>query len=412
MRCLRRFAVVCALSTGATGCGVVQQGLPVDEVDAARPLDAASADGPVVRDSGPRAVDLATARDLPAASPDYGLPAGPLGATCQSDRECATGFCVDGVCCQSACAGVCEACDLAGRAGSCLPVTGAPHGSRPVCLGGSTACAGSCDGQMRTVCRYPAGETECAPARCTEGVASARSVCSGTGVCLPPTMVSCAPFTCSGDICAGGCSASSPCAPGNFCQGGRCVPLGEAGAVCGGPTECRSGFCANGRCCNRACNGPCESCDLGGRRGTCGTIPLTDVDNCGACGVKCPGTRCLQGSCERIELEFSFIGVVPGKTCLSLNEPSDPHFWADNYLCTPRDFGLAWSTAGPIPGLVCTQIIEPSDPDTWSDNYLCAPVDYGLRWSYAGPIPDMRCTQVNEPSDPDFWSDNYLCAPP
>jgi hypothetical protein len=394
---------MCALSMSLAGCGVVRQGLP-EEVDA-RPADAGTATRPA---DGP------PARDAPAAgAPDYGLPARAPGASCESDRECASGFCVDGVCCQSACAGPCEACDLPGSMGSCLPVTGAPRGQRPPCLGAGSPCAGSCDGQARTSCQYPAGETECAPASCGDGIASARSVCSGTGVCLPPTMVSCAPFSCSGAICAGGCSAAVPCAPENVCLGGRCLPLAEAGAACTAPGQCRSGYCASGRCCNRACTGACESCDRPGRPGSCGTVPFdSDVNNCGGCGVRCPGTRCLQGACEKIEFEFSFVGMVAGKTCLSVDEPSDPHFWADNYLCTQRDFGLRWSIAGAIPGMTCTQIVEPSDPDAWSDNFLCAPVDYGLRWSFVGPIPDMRCTLVNEPSDPNFWGDNYLCAPP
>ena len=344
-------------------------------------------------------------------------------------------------------------------------MTGEPHGTRARCLGQGSACAGRCDGEQRTTCRYPAGETECAPAACAEGIAKASAVCSGTGVCLPATMVSCAPFTCSGAICAGGCSEGSPCVPGNYCSGGRCLPLGPLGAACSAPGECQSRICSNGRCCDRACGGPCESCDLAGQRGTCGSRPFdSDLENCGGCGRRCstnhlrptcqggscqgpcsagyadcngnkrsdgcetdvatspqhcggcgqtcPGTRCLAGACEKIELEFSIIGEIAGRTCLSLNEPADPNFWGDNYLCTQRDFGLRWSIAGPIPDMVCTQIVEPSDPHFWNDNYLCAPADYGLRWSFAGPIPDMRCTSVNEPSDPYAWVDNYLCAPP
>ena len=243
------------------------------------------------------------------------------------------------------------------------------------------------------------------------------------------------------------------------------VILGAVGAACRAGSECQSGFCATGRCCNGACTGPCESCGRPGQAGTCGSIPFeSDVDNCGACvsrcstnhiratctsgscfgeceggfadcngskradgcetavadnpqncggcAVRCPGTRCLAGSCEKIEFEFSFVGTVAGNTCISVDEPSDPNLWSDNYLCTRRDFGLRWSIAGEIPGMVCTQIVEPSDPHAWSDNYLCAPFDYGLRWSFVGPIPGMRCTLFNEPSDPHAWSDNYLCAPP
>jgi hypothetical protein len=39
------------------------------------------------------------------------------GAACSSEIECASGFCVDSVCCDSACPGRCEACDAPGSRG-------------------------------------------------------------------------------------------------------------------------------------------------------------------------------------------------------------------------------------------------------------------------------------------------------
>jgi len=41
---------------------------------------------------------------------------------CTSGTQCGSGFCVDGVCCDQACSGVCEACDLPGSVGACAPV--------------------------------------------------------------------------------------------------------------------------------------------------------------------------------------------------------------------------------------------------------------------------------------------------
>jgi hypothetical protein len=51
---------------------------------------------------------------------------GELGEACGKDAQCASGFCVDGVCCNNACEGLCQACSLdagAAKDGSCGPVT-------------------------------------------------------------------------------------------------------------------------------------------------------------------------------------------------------------------------------------------------------------------------------------------------
>jgi hypothetical protein len=485
----------------------------------------ASGDG--VKDAPP--VTDGPASEAPPGEDDAGNAMGP-GAECTTGIECLSGVCSEGICCDSACTGDCEACNVAGSVGTCVPLKGPPRPGRPPCLGEGTPCAGACDGVNRDACQYPAGEATCKAASCADGKGVARAVCSGGGVCLPALEVSCAPYACDGAICAGGCSEARPCTAGNYCNAGRCMPLlaaGEAcnagdqcatgfctdgrccgqkacgaceactgtngvcvkltggsdpdscagvctasgcrkptGQACSNGNECVTGFCADGRCCNRACTAACEACNLAGALGTCGPSDLTrdpancgscgtrcstnhvaavctagkcsgacqtgwadcnankttdgcevnlasNAQNCGACGTTCPGTRCLGSSCEKIELTWSSAGPAPGPFCVHFDEPSDPHTWFDNHLCTQRDFGLRWSLAGPIAGMVCIVINEPSDPDQWADNHLCAPVDYGLRWSIAGPIAGMRCTLINEPAEPvlEAWGDNYLCAP-
>ncbi len=52
---------------------------------------------------------------------------------CTKDSECGSGHCADGVCCNVACDGQCEACDLPGSRGRCVPVTGEPRGIRKGC---------------------------------------------------------------------------------------------------------------------------------------------------------------------------------------------------------------------------------------------------------------------------------------
>src|SRR5207253_8730059 len=126
---------------------------------------------------------------------------------CMLGTDCLLGFCVDGVCCDSACAAPCDACNLSGSAGACRPLA---QGTAP-----DAGCSGfACDGA-------DAG-------------------------------------------CPAGCSTARDCIAGFFCGAGQCVPAQPAGAPCNGPEECDAGSCAQGVCCGSACNGPCEACNLTG----------------------------------------------------------------------------------------------------------------------------------------------------
>ena len=53
---------------------------------------------------------------------------------------------------------------------------------------------------------------------------------------------------------------------------------------------------------------------------------------------------------------------------------------------------LSWSHAGAIYGQECLQVKEPSDPHTWHDNFLCTNKPIGMRWSHTGSIQGMNCT--------------------
>ncbi|HKP57377.1 MAG TPA: polymorphic toxin-type HINT domain-containing protein, partial [Polyangiales bacterium] len=130
----------------------------------------------------------------------------PNGTACTANSQCQNARCVDGYCCDGACSGQCEACDVAGSAGTCTAVgSGAPHGSRAAC-GGSGACAGACGAGSRTACSYPGGGTECAAAGCadTSSVQPAR-FCDGGGGCAPAAPVACSSGSCTGGTCAATC---------------------------------------------------------------------------------------------------------------------------------------------------------------------------------------------------------------
>jgi hypothetical protein len=68
-----------------------------------------------------------------------------VGQVCMVGSECASTFCVDGVCCNSSCTGPCRKCSLPTTVGTC---TNVPNGQDPdnECTGGTGFCngAGAC----------------------------------------------------------------------------------------------------------------------------------------------------------------------------------------------------------------------------------------------------------------------------
>ncbi len=124
------------------------------------------------------------------------------GVSCGGVNECATGNCVDGVCCDSACNGACNSCNLPGRAGTC-----------------STLAMG----------------TVCAPATCTGGAGTPALTCSGfSGECLPKSSLGCAPYVCDGTSCGTSCVGDAQCVAGKACIHGACVaPPIDAGPPAG-----------------------------------------------------------------------------------------------------------------------------------------------------------------------------------
>jgi hypothetical protein len=206
-----------------------------------------------------------------------------IGQTCTASDQCQSNFCVDGVCCQSACTGRCEFCASPAARGQCLPVReGAPDpraasgitDPAKVCLDeGPEECGrnGRCDGDGG--CEQYEDGTVCRPARCEGGGTNqefGQSICQD-GDCESPAGLSCAPFRgCAGARCRRACDEDDDrCVDHFFCtDGDRCTKQVQGGE-CEENIDCQNGICAQGRCCNQACDGRCRSCDLGGSRGVC-----------------------------------------------------------------------------------------------------------------------------------------------
>jgi len=124
------------------------------------------------------------------------------GEPCTANAECASGFCVDGVCCNTACAGLCDVCST----GTCTP---SPAGFE------CRAAAGACD----------VAET-----------------CNGITANCPPDA-----FKLAGTLCDEG----DPCTQGDTCFAGKC----QAGPPAPNKTPCDDGdlctqldFCLAGIC--------------------------------------------------------------------------------------------------------------------------------------------------------------------
>ena len=137
-----------------------------------------------------------------------------LGDACTGGDECDSTFCVDGVCCNRACDGQCEACDSSATPGTCVPVAGAPHGARTACVTGDATCAGACDGNDPTACVYPT--SPCGATTCTNNMESGQ-LCS-SGMCISSSRPCTGGFACGATACAATCDTSSGCDTTHVCS--------------------------------------------------------------------------------------------------------------------------------------------------------------------------------------------------
>jgi hypothetical protein len=193
------------------------------------------------------------------------------GDACGSAAECTSGFCADGVCCNSACSGNCEACTssktgIAGSTGTCNFVK---DGTDP--------------------------DLNCGTPTCSMGTVTA-NVCNGAGACRAST-TSCGSFGCNAtnDGCKVSCTADAECGATSYCDLAikQCATKKARAATCAASVECASGACADGVCCDNACTGQCEACAEPGSEGTCMTVkgkPRMPRAGCTSAGTECGGS--------------------------------------------------------------------------------------------------------------------------
>jgi hypothetical protein len=240
------------------------------------------------------------------------------GSACGVDSDCKGGHCVEGVCCNTVCAGICTSCLASRKASGADGVCGnAKIDTDPRNVCGAQAAStcgltGNCNGAG--ACALFANGTECKAAACpTATSADPADDCDGSGTCKATAVVACQ----RGYLCAAG-ACNTSCAGNGDCDGTRSFvcddshkcTVPQAGA-CQVNLDCQTGHCADGVCCDTACTDKCTSCLAAqkgsGADGVCGPIsadtdpknqcapaPATDPNAvCGADGF-CDG----QGSCR------------------------------------------------------------------------------------------------------------------
>jgi hypothetical protein len=225
------------------------------------------------------------------------------GVSCSGNSQCVSAHCVDGVCCESSCAGTCQACSAAkkgsGLDGFCENVAkdSDPDGNCPDDGAASCGSNGSCDGNG-ACSKYGLG-VSCGSNTCTNGQQSGHS-CDGFGTCADSSVVVCSPFTCSGSACATQCNSDANCVASAYCDSNKdCKPDQANGNSCTLSSQCTSGNCVDGFCCDTACDGTCDACSAAkkgsGTDGTCGAIaagadPDSECADDGAATCKKDGT--------------------------------------------------------------------------------------------------------------------------
>lgn len=250
------------------------------------------------------------------------------GEKCSADGDCQSGPCLDGVCCASACAGVCVSCSAAvtGKAdGACEKVEAGtdPHDD---CAQGKDVCGldGQCDGAG--ACRFAAPSTTCGTEACASNQYTPPAQCNGTGKCVAPMPVSCSGHPCIGTRCDIPCTSTPDCASGLFCDGTRCAPQKTDGTACTADEQCSNAHCSSDKvCCDKACNSKCSAClqvSTGMTDGKCSFVKAGSNH-----ANDCPGAaKCNAGA----------TGVTPAPACDGAGAcATAPDVVCTNYLCNP-----------------------------------------------------------------------------
>ena len=333
---MRRFLVISIALLGVCaaiwGCSTII-GLQAPPT----PQDAGGDDGTIGTHGGDATLDGPATNEGGSDASGGGNDAGSLGMGCHADTECSSAHCADGVCCESACNGTCETCNLnAATAGTCQAI---PSGMDPdkECVmvpadagpgnatdanstsdDGAIASDGGSTTDAASAPDAPGGSGD-ASSEGGESDDGASTVTADSGINLPEGGV-----TSSDKSCAGACNGQRACAyPDNtktcgtqFCNS----PSQAAGFVCNGAGSCTLGLqsCTDYSCAGSACGTSCAQ-----------TSDCVDTHYCDGPQHKCQpklgngipcalGNQCQSGFCTEGVCCTSDC-AVPGGTCKQAN---------------------------------------------------------------------------------------------
>ncbi len=164
------------------------------------------------------------------------------GTACAANSQCATGYCVDGVCCTSACggglAGDCMACSVA--AGAAADGTCGPVAKGTTCRAAAGVCdtGEACDGAS-TACPADLFKPSSTICRASTGACDAAETCTGTSAACPADVLKPA-----GTVCR---ASGGFCDIAESCTGGTAACPADAfvrnGTLCGLGKTCQNGAC-------------------------------------------------------------------------------------------------------------------------------------------------------------------------
>ncbi|MEC7522882.1 MAG: hypothetical protein VYE22_23605 [Myxococcota bacterium] len=285
-----------------------------------------------------------------AAVAGFGSSGLPDGDMCMADTDCGSGFCVDGVCCDSACgAGAtddCQACAIAAGAAADGVCGAVSAGTECRASAGVCDAAETCDGAALTcpADAFAAAGTSC---RAAAGACDAEETCDGASAACPADG-----FIAAGTECR---AAAGLCDAAETCDGATAACPADGFVAAG--TECR----AAADLCDaaEACDGSSAACPADGLVAA-GTVCRMPTDLCDA-------AEACDGSSAACPMDTV---VAAGTTCRPAADVCDAEEACDGAsVACPADGALA-------AGTVCRMAADVCDADEACDGTsIACPAD-------------------------------------